>query len=247
MKTRILTLLLGGVLLAGCAATAPTAPALPPTLKPEAQQRDNYNWADRHQAVLARHRTVNPTVVFLGDSITHHWGGEPTGPGRGADSWAELFGDVVVSNLGFGFDYIDNAYYRVQQGELAGVTPRLILVNLGTNNLGHRGDSPATCAANLAALLELLRAHHPTARILVLGIYPRREPHLRAPIAETNRLLAQLADGQQCFYADPGQALLDEAGQLRPNVLRDTVHPSAEGYRRLAKALRPLLETHLAP
>ena len=72
-----------------------------------------------------------------------------------------------MTNLGFGFDYVDNAYYRVANGELNGIAPRLIIVNIGTNNLGHRGDSAEACAANVAALLTLIRATHPDAQILL--------------------------------------------------------------------------------
>lgn len=44
--------------------------------------------------------------------------------------------------MGFGFDYVDNAYYRIQQGELDGISPRVIILMIGTNNLGHRKDTP---------------------------------------------------------------------------------------------------------
>ena len=113
--------------------------ARPKTLRAEPQQRDDYNWAERHEAVLARHRLVSPEIVFIGDSITHHWGGEPLGKRRVApEIWDALFAPSTVSNLGFGYDYADNAYYRVEQGELDHIAPRLILINIGTNNLGHR-------------------------------------------------------------------------------------------------------------
>lgn len=112
---------------------------LPETLHPEAQSRDDYDWGARHAEILALHRVTQPDIVFIGDSITHHWGGEPKGKRVvSQSSWDALFAGWTVSNLGFGFDYVDNAYYRVQQGELDGISPRLILVNIGTNNLGFR-------------------------------------------------------------------------------------------------------------
>lgn len=214
--------------------------ARPKTLRAEPQQRDDYNWAERHEAVLARHRLVSPEIVFIGDSITHHWGGEPLGKRRVApESWDALFAPSTVSNLGFGYDYADNAYYRVEQGELDQIAPRLILINIGTNNLGHRGDSPAVCAAHVVALVQLVRTRQPQAQLLVLGIYPRREPHLRDAIRETNARLAQALTGERITFVDVGAVLAGDDGLALPRYFRDTVHPNAAGYARLATELRP--------
>src|SRR5579859_4335712 len=109
---------------------AATNSSLPPTLKPESQHRDprTYDWDKRHEEVLKRNLTVKPDLVFIGDSITHFWGGEPSNfRGRGEDSWKTMTGSRVATNLGFGFDYIDNAYYRIENGELDGITPKAIV------------------------------------------------------------------------------------------------------------------------
>lgn len=84
----IFTLLLGASCLAFSSLSAP-AVALPATLKPEPHQRDPYDWNARHEAVKRRNREVKPEYVMIGDSITHHWGGEPSGDSgkRGEDSW----------------------------------------------------------------------------------------------------------------------------------------------------------------
>lgn len=220
--------------------------ALPPTLRVEPNLRSG-DWPTRHNAVLKRNARVKPDIVFIGDSITHYWGGEPAGPGTGKDSWAKLFQGVTVTNLGYGFDYVDNAYYRVLNGELEGISPKLVIVAIGTNNLNHRKDPPEACAANTQALVRLIRERLPNAKILLLGVYPRCTPATVEAIRENNRRIASFADGKQVFYANPGQALLGPDGLANPTLFRDGVHPTAEGYRRLGKALRkawtPLFET----
>ncbi len=226
-----------------CVQTVSFATALPVSLKIEPQQRDDYDWFARHAEVLALHAQVKPDLVFIGDSITHQWGGNPKSHRIiGAASWDALFAGRVVTNLGFGFDYADNAYYRVLQGELDGISPRLILINIGTNNLGFRGDSPTACAANVAALVALVKEKQPHAKVLLIGIYPRREPHLKDKILQTNQLLRIEAERLQVAYADVGQVLLGADGLAHPDYFRDTVHPNAAGYERLAEALRPLLD-----
>lgn len=72
-----------GAFLAFPASSAPER-ALPSTLKPEPHQRDPYDWNARHEAVRKRNQSVKPEYVMIGDSITHHWGGEPSGDSRKA-------------------------------------------------------------------------------------------------------------------------------------------------------------------
>lgn len=210
------------------------AGTLPSTLKPEPHQRDSYDWAARHADVIAQNRSTKPDYVFFGDSTTHFWGGAPKSkmPVLGADSWEKLFRGHAVTNCGFGFDYIDNAYFRAENGELSGISPRVILVCLGTNNIGHRGDTAKNCGDNMAAFVELLRKKSPRAKILLVGVYPRKEAKFAGTVAETNRLYAKLADGRRVFFVDPGKKLLGADGKTaNPKFMRDVVHLNAEGYR----------------
>lgn len=238
------TALLGAACLALPASSVPGA-ALPVTLKPEPHQRDPYDWNARHEAVRKRNQAVKPEYVMIGDSITHHWGGEPSGDSKrtGAASWDQLFGSHAATNMGFGFDYVDNAYYRVQNGELDGISPRVIIVLLGTNNLGHRKDTPQACADNIKAFLRLVHRKCPSSKILLLGVLPRKEKNLAGPVKQTNRLLAKLQNGKNVFFADPGKALLSADGVSPQNAfMRDVVHPSAKGYEVLEKELAVLLK-----
>lgn len=245
MRLRFLCLLVAVALAFGAGRAAPAPEGLPPTLKPEPNRRSG-DWPWRHVAILERNLEVKPEVAFIGDSITHFWGGEPKGKDVGKDSWAALFAGRTVTNLGYGFDYVDNAYYRVLHGELGAIAPKVVIVALGTNNLNHRKDPPEACAANTLALVRLIRARQPKAKVLLLGVYPRCTPATVEAIRENNRRIAKAADGRHVFYADPGQALLGADGLADPALFSDGVHPTAEGYRRLGKALRrelsPLLE-----
>lgn len=145
--------------------------------------------------------------------------------------------------MGFGFDYVDNAYYRVQNGELDGISPRIIIILLGTNNLGHRGDTPQACADNIKAFIRLVRRKRPSSKILLLGVLPRKEKKLAEPIKQTNRLLAKFHNGKNVFFADPGKALLSEDGFSPQNTfMRDVVHPNARGYEVLERELAALLK-----
>lgn len=221
------------------------AASLPESLKVEAHSRDSYDWAARHTAVLERNKSVKPDYVFIGDSITHWWGGEPVTKFKalGPDSWASLFYPHTVTNMGFGFDYIDNAYYRAENGELDGISPRVILVNIGTNNIGHRRDNAKICGDNMKAFVALLRKKLPQAKILLIGIYPRRETPLADTIADANKRFEKLADGKNVFFVNPGKLLLDTDGKRAdPKYMRDTVHLNPAGYRVIGLELEKALD-----
>lgn len=216
------------------------AATLPPSLKSEPQNRDNYDWQQRHQQVIERHKTYKPAYVFIGDSITHWWGGEPVTKIKtiGNDSWNRIFANHKVSNLGFGFDYIDNAHYRVSHGEIDGISPRVVLINIGTNNIGHRGDNAETCATNMAELIKVIQTKLPQAKILLIGIYPRRELKFAATIKQTNLLYAKLADQKNIVFINPGEKLLSKDKQTAdPRYMRDLVHLNPRGYAMIADSI----------
>lgn len=92
------------------------------TMQPCRQYRDRtYDWETRHREVLKMNKTNPPEIVFMGNSITHYWGGQPRAPiSRGEDSWEKYLAPHGVRNLGYGWDVIENVLWRVYHGELEG-------------------------------------------------------------------------------------------------------------------------------
>jgi len=105
-------------------------------------EEDGYNWWARHAEALRIKDSINPEIVLIGNSITHFWGGYPAlkdanGQPRksnGPQSWTGLFGPYRVLNLGFGWDRTQNALWRLDNGELDGLHPRVVVIDIGTNN-----------------------------------------------------------------------------------------------------------------
>lgn len=216
---------------------------------PVTQQREVYgdvSWMERHAQILARNKSVKPEIVFLGDSITHFWSGEPASyRPTDAASWQKVTGGRVVTNLGYGFDYIENALWRVHNGELDDIMPKLIVINIGTNNLGHHGDDAETCERGMRALLAAVRAKQPLAKILLLGIYPRHETKLADSIADTNRRYAELAQTSSGVSFLDLSKTLAEPGKLSlpaTRLFRDGLHPNAAGYAAIADQLAPVID-----
>ena len=60
---------------------------------------------------------------------------------------------------------------------------------------------------------------------------------------ETNRLIADFADGERVFFLDINDEFLEDDGTLSERIMPDLLHPNQLGYAKWAAALRPILAT----
>jgi lysophospholipase L1-like esterase len=221
----------------------------PSTLVPVTQNRDwkIYDWADRHAACVALMKSRKPEIVMLGDSITHFWGGEPaSGRRTGADEWDRFFAGRRVVNLGYGWDRTENVLWRLNHGEFDDVSPKVVVVMIGTNNMNL--NSPDEIASGITEICALLHRKSPSTRILLLGIFPRgpSPDATRAKIASVNERIAKLDGRDGVTYLDIGQIFLEPDGSISKDVMYDFLHPAALGYARWSAAMKPTLDRLLA-
>jgi beta-glucosidase len=177
--------------------------------------------------------------VLIGDSITDYW------PGKGNDSYSR-FAPWKPLDLGVSAETTDEVLWRLLNGELDGIHPKVVMIMIGTNNLGHyRSEKPEWVAAGIKKIIETVRAKQPQAKILLLAIFPRGATSTdvtRQRIDEVNKLLPVLADDKNVFFMDIGPKFLDPQGNLPREIMPDLLHPNADGYRIWIEAVRPKLE-----
>ncbi|HEX5686135.1 MAG TPA: GDSL-type esterase/lipase family protein [Ideonella sp.] len=181
-----------------------------------------------------------PEVVFIGDSITQGWENE------GRAVWQRHFARQALA-LGFGGDRTENVLWRLQNGEVDGITPKVAVLMIGTNNAGMR--TPESTAAGVKHLLRELRQRLPSTQVLLLAIFPRGEKpddHLRGVNDRVNKLIAGYADGRSVHYLDISAALLNPDGSLSKDVMPDLLHLSEKGYAIWQRAMVPTLQRLLA-
>lgn len=193
----------------------------------------------RFDLIKSEVKTKPYRALFLGDSLTERW--DPA-------NWNDNLAPRGVLNAGVGGDRTEHLIWRLDHGNLAGPAPRVAIVLIGTNDLGH-GRPPTLAAEGIRAVLLKLRARLPDTRILLLGLWPRGatiKDKLRREVGEVNRMIATCGDNRSVFYADIGGVVLDLRGDLTPSISPDLLHFSAAGYARLAPALGRLLDPLLA-
>ena len=193
---------------------------------------------DRHEQFLARIKEGDIEVLFLGDSITDLW------PKVGEWSWLRL-ARFKPANFGVGGDRTEHLLWRITQGELEGINPKVVVILIGTNNLGAvEGEKPAWVTSALRRIVQNVQQHLPTTKILLLGIFPRdqKTSPLRQAVAEVNASLSQLANGSQIRFEDFGRSFLDSNGDIPTDVMADGLHLTARGYEIWLANLEPVLE-----
>jgi len=201
-------------------------------------------WMARHEKKLNEAKTNQAGVIFLGDSITQNW------EKAGATVWEKHFAAHKAMNLGFGGDSTQHVLWRLDHGELDGLSPKVCVLLIGTNNARHSESSPEDIAAGVRAILDRLAAKCPQTKVLLLAIFPRgadaNDPWWQR-CEKINALLPALADGQRVHFADLNTAFLASGGWLTKAFAPDLLHLSAKGYELWASALEPKLKPLLAP
>lgn len=190
-------------------------------------------WMKRHRQFLERAKQGNVDLLFLGDSITQGWGDN--------DVWKRFYGPRHAANFGIGGDRTEHVLWRIQNGELEGIEPKVVVLMIGTNNSGSA--TADEIAQGVTAIVKELRTRLPKAKVLLLGVFPRAEkPNAtRAKLAEVNTKIAQLDDGSNVKFLDIGKVFLNEDGSISRDVMYDYLHLTGKGYRLWADAMEPTL------
>ncbi|MEK6261582.1 MAG: platelet-activating factor acetylhydrolase IB subunit [Planctomycetota bacterium] len=197
------------------------------------------NWMKRHDAFNARIKMGNVDLLFIGDSITDAW----SGPGKAV--WAEKYAKRNAVNLGIGGDRTQHVLWRLDNGNIEGIKPKLAVIMIGTNNAGSGQNTSEQIADGITAIVKKLRDKLPETKILLLGIFPRgaddNDPKRQLNM-KANEIVAKLADGKMVEYLDIGPKFLDDKRVLSKEVMPDLLHLTPAAYQTWADSI----EAHVA-
>jgi lysophospholipase L1-like esterase len=237
--------------------TPPPAPAATQAAAPlpadEPAPRTDQNSVMAHAQLLDKARKGRIDIYFEGDSITRRWGA--TDYPELLANWNQNFFGWNAADFGWGGDRTQNILWRLNNGELDGVNPKVVVLLAGTNNVGNTmpvGGDDATVAditRGLHAILRVIETKAPGATIIVTGIFPRNDNIAVMPtIDKINRNLSRLADGRRIRYLNVNDRLADRNGRLFDGMMNaDGLHPALKGYQVWADALKPIFTELLGP
>jgi lysophospholipase L1-like esterase len=192
---------------------------------------------DRHAQFLERSKQGDIDLVFLGDSITDRW------PRVGEWSWLNL-APYKPANFGIEGDCTEHLLWRLEHGELDEISPKVVIVLIGSNNVFYFADEkPEWTASGIEKIVTVIRKRAPKSNVLLLGIFPRDEQgsRVRRTITAVNREIQRLDDGAHVRFVDIGAQFLDGDGNIPPDIMPDKVHLSAKGYYLWYRSLESIL------
>jgi len=189
---------------------------------------------NRHEAFLKSAKAGDVDVVFFGDSITDFW--------RRGDNkavWDKYFGAFKPANFGIGGDTTQGVLWRIQNGELEGIHPKLVVLNIGTNN---NNEKPELTAARIKEIIGEIQTRSPGTRILLMGVFPKGPSHTagRERITKVNEIISTYAfpdDPKRVLYMDIGTKFLNPDQSVNKELLPDTLHPNAKGFEVWAESI----------
>jgi len=223
-----------------------TAPPRPPIAADLAVPRTDANSLVAHAQLIEKAKKGGIDIYFEGDSITRRWGA--TDRPQLLANWNRNFFGWNASDFGWGADRIQNILWRVNNGELDNVNPKIVVLLAGTNNVGNvipAGTEDAMAAditKGMRALITAIRNKAPEATVIVTGIFPRNDNMAVLPvISRINGDLAKMADEPKVRYLNINDKLADARGRLFDGMMTaDKLHPAEKGYQVWADALNPI-------
>jgi lysophospholipase L1-like esterase len=203
-----------------------------------------------HSQMLEKARNGRIDLYFVGDSITRRWGTSDAQYRDFLENWKQNFFGWNAADFGWGGDTTQNILWRLRNGELDGVEPKVIVVLAGTNNLVGPGRAePEEIAKGIAAIVATCREKAPKATVILTAVFPRNDHRETIPLIERiNKEIARSADGRKVRFLNVNDRLADGNGKLFPGMMNDDgLHPALPCYRIWADGLKPILTELMGP
>ncbi|MHC4063747.1 MAG: platelet-activating factor acetylhydrolase IB subunit [Planctomycetota bacterium] len=201
------------------------------------QARPDAWWVERHEKINTRAKKGDIDLIWLGDSITQGW--ESAGKGV----WQKYYGNRRTANMGISGDQTQHVLWRLEHGNVEGISPKVAVIMIGTNNSNGGDYTHEEIAQGVLTIVQSVREKLPQTRVLLLAIFPRGQypDAQREKIAAVNSTIAKSADGRMVRYLDIGDRFLDGSGRISREIMPDFLHLSPAGYEIWAKSIELVL------
>ncbi len=208
-------------------------------------------WAERHEAILKKVRyPADAQVLLIGDSITNNYDKAAPSDENFQPVWQQFYAPRRALNLGFSGDTTAHVLWRLQHGEVDGLSPKVAVVLIGTNNTGWANHTAEQTKSGIDAVIAELEQRLPRTRILLLSLLPSdvSAEKTTRDRAVNAALAASYAVNPRVTYLDIG-SIFYKHGALDARLFYDPrltepgkpLHPDTLGQRMMAEAIEPML------
>ena len=182
-----------------------------------------YRYGEANAALIqAQHR---PRAVFMGDSITDHWGKFDGGFFESNDFACRGISGQTTSEMLVRF-----------RRDVLELHPRVAVIMAGTNDIARNNGAITleNALGNIASMCELARQHgiEPVLCTILPSVQFKWRPEVEPAgiIVRFNDMLREYARQNGIRFADYYSAIADERGGLPDKWANDSTHPNRACY-----------------
>ena len=204
--------------------------------------RDDEHFIERHDTFLKWIMERPIDLLFLGDSITRRW--VDVRP-----LWEHYFAIYQPANFGVGGDAVQNLLWQIQNGQLDGFEPRVIVLLIGANNVPTNTGEEIASAIN--KVIDIIQKKLPDTQIILLAIFPRgpqtpdkgnkENPYYMDIVNIANAELAKLGNEDNIHFLDFGSQFIGPDGEIDTDLMPDQLHIIEPGFKIWGEAMKDLL------
>ena len=217
-------------------------PTPPPRTPESAVTPADMSKNGRQKQFLERAKDKTIQLVFLGDSITDFWLRDDGQHGKPV--WDQFYAKRNAADFGVSGEHTEHTLGHIAGGILDGLKPKVVVLMIGTNNIGHNpADKPEWAAAGVKKIVETVHQKLPDTKVLLLATFPRngKDSPFRKAVEGINAIICKLDNGTTTRFLDLTPKFLDASGEIPKDIMPDGLHPNTQGYQIWADAMEPLL------
>ncbi|QTE21425.1 GDSL-type esterase/lipase family protein [Polaribacter cellanae] len=195
-------------------------------------------WIKRHQTIIGK---LNPDseLILIGNSIFNSLDKKEQ-----AGIWKKYLDTYKTINMGISGDRTENVIWRLKNGALENINPKVAVLLIGTNNTDGNHyltvSTPEELAGGIKKICTIINEKLPNTKILLMGILPYGyKPNHRDQINKaTNKIISKFPEANPLIhYIDIGAVYYNDKGMVRRDLMPDFLHPNKEGYILMFNAL----------
>lgn len=195
-------------------------------------------WMSQHVRFVCQTQEKEPDVVFLGDSILLHM--------QFSQVYKTYIEPLHCVNFSIYSDQTQNLLWRIENGELDGFAPKVIVIMIGNHNVSHSAEEVAN---GILCIAEKTKLKQPHASVIIMGLLPcGRDPNKRRTKHEQiNKLLNDAFKHQSgiSFLNPDWDCFIQPDGTISHRDMFDYMHLTENGYVKLCDPLIEELQNSL--
>ncbi|XP_075158639.1 platelet-activating factor acetylhydrolase alpha [Haematobia irritans] len=206
-------------------------PCIVPTQRVDSEGDDR--WLSIHKRFISECREKDPDVIFIGDCILETL--------QDTETWHHYFAPMHSLNFSIRGDRCENVLWRIENGELDNVKPKVVVLHVGTNNVENKAEE---IADGIYEIVQRIRSRLPDTYIVLPSLLPRghQANKLRDKNVQVNNLIKEKIVGlNRVQTVDISKGLVQTDNSISHHDMFDYKNLTNTGAKKVFEPVHDLL------